>query len=441
MNARRTVVYILGRFDERRGGIESLIDRALDRVALDHRDRRFVFDAVNGILRNRIRIRYTINHFFTDKRLSENDDLMRPLELGVYQLLYQDRVPDHAAVNETVNIVKGHPRTARYAALANAVLRAIINARGQVPLPDPQRNLALRLAVEYSHPVWMVQRWLDNIGLSATRKLLAYNNRIPETFLRRKMRGISRQQFETDSRGLCEPVPSFNSLYYRLTRKGMSPDEMRLFQLGCCTVQAPSAGWVVAMLDLHPGQRVLDVCSAPGGKAGLIAEQVGERGSVCACDISLARLRRVLETAERMQLPQVYPVVCDGRHPPFAGFFDAVLLDAPCTGTGVLQRHPDGRIIRTEEDLQRMAVTQESLLDAAAGLVGNGGVVVYATCSLEPEENEQQVERFLQRHPDFLMERPPRGITTNCTDLKGRLRITPHEHDLDGAFAARLRKK
>jgi len=408
---------------------------------VDRRDSRFVFEVVNGILRHRIRLDYTIRHYLADKELAGHSEFMRQLELGVYQLLYLDRVPDHAAVYETVNLVKEHPYTARFAPVANALLRAVINTRGQVPLPDPQQDLALRLSVEFSHPRWMVTRWLEALGLAATRSLLAFNNEVPGTYLRRRLRGLSRQQFESDCRGLCDAVPGPNDLYYRFTRKGMTVDELRLFQLGACTVQAPSAGWVVAMMEPRAGGRILDLCAAPGGKTALLAEYAGEEGSVCACDISLSRLRRAMENASRMGLANIYPVVCDGRKLPFAGMFDALLLDAPCTGTGVLQRHPDARSLRTEEDLAHIVGVQDSLLDAAAGLVDNGGLVVYATCSLEPEENEQRVKAFLARHPEFRSERPPRAIPARYVDLDGFLRVTPWEHAMDGAFAARLRKR
>ncbi|MBD3241814.1 MAG: 16S rRNA (cytosine(967)-C(5))-methyltransferase RsmB [Chitinivibrionales bacterium] len=441
MNPRKVVLDILRRFEEHSRPFEAVVDRTLNRSGIDRRDRRFVYELVHGILRQRIRLRYVIQHFLSDPQLARNEDLVRVLELGLYQILYLDRVPNHAAVSESVELAKRNPRTRRQAGVVNAVLRAAINARGMIPLPDPKKNLTGRLAVEYAHPQWLVERWLSKYGLSATRTLLQYNNRLPTTFLRRRLRGMGRQRFEADTRGICDRVGGYGNLYYRLARKGMSPDELRLFQLGECTVQSPSAGWVVAMLSVQPGERIVDVCSAPGGKTTLMAELCGHEGSVCACDNSPWRVRRVVDGARRMQLDGIYPVVCDGRFPPFAGYFDKVLLDAPCTGTGVLQRHPDARTTRTADDIGRIARVQEELLEAAVDLVGHGGTIVYATCSLEPEENEAQVVRFLERHKDFTLEKPPRDIPRQYVDLDGHLRITPFEHDMDGAFAALLRRR
>ena len=433
------VLEVLERLDQGQGAIEALVDRAFARSRADHRDRRFMYELLNGVLRERIRLDYVITHHLDDPHIARNRDLMRVLEIGAYQVLGMDKVPPHAAVNEAVKLTKWYADLQRFSGVVNAVLRAIVADRGQVPLPGPE-DLPQRLSIEYSHPVWLVRRWLDRYGLTGTRALLRYNNEQPVTYLRRRMRGISRQQFEAESRELCDRVPGYGSLYYRLTRRGMAPEDIRLLQLGACTVQSPSAGWVVAMTDPAPGDRIVDVCSAPGGKAALLAEVVGEEGSVCACDVSPARLRKVADTRRRMDLRNIYPLVCDGRRLPFDGWFDKALVDAPCSGTGVLQRHPDARTARMEDDIGRVTPVQEELLEAAAGLVGPGGVVVYATCSLETEENEQQVIRFLARHPEFALEKPPREIPQQYVDLDGYLRITPWEHALDGAFAARLRK-
>lgn len=407
MSARLAVIEILRRFEKGQDTFEAAIDKVIARSRVDHRDRRFVFELANGVVRQRIRLDYIIENFLTDRHLVTNRDLMRILELGVYQLVFMDRVPHHAAVSESVELAKNDTKVARMAGIVNAVLRAVIAARGQVALPDPQKDLALRLSIEYSHPKWLVERWLATQGLSKTKTALTFNNQIPATYFRRRMRGISRQQFETDSRDLCVRVPSFQNLYYRFERKAMAPEEVRLFQLGYCTVQAPSAGWVVGMLDPKTGERIVDVCSAPGGKAALLAEMVGEDGSVVGCDSSPQRLWRLVQTRDRMNLREVYPVVCDGRSLPFAGHFDKALLDVPCSGTGVLHRHPDARATRTMDDITAVLPLQAQLLDAAAGLVGRNGILVYSTCSLEPEENEKQVEAFLQRHPEYSRERPP----------------------------------
>jgi len=257
--------------------------------------------------------------------------------------------------------------------------------------------------------------------------------------LRRKMRDISRPQFEFDMRTLCEPGCGYLNLYYKM-KMPLEPENLRMLQDGFCSVQAPSSGWVVAMLGLRDGERALDMCGAPGGKATLMAELVGDSGYVAVCDKGRWKMKTAVEAIAAQGLGNIYPVVCDSVSPPFAGTFDKVLLDAPCSGSGVLQRHPDGRVVRTAEDIGNAASLQRELLDSAANLVGAGGILVYSTCSLEPEENERQVDWFLSGHPEFKLDRPPEAIPAMYIDDNDCLRITPYKHGMDGMFAARFKK-
>lgn len=435
MNTRQLVLTILADFDKSPGDLERLIDKTLNHKRMEHRDRRFVFELVYGIVRNRTYLDFCINQFLSgDQRL---DTLRRILQIGVYQIMFMDRVPDHAAVNESVNIAKHNKKTAGASGVVNAVLRNIIKNKRNISLPDPQKDLHERLSVEFSHPRWMIERWLSHYGLAKTKKLLAFNNERPPIFLRRKMRDISRQQFETDVRTICEQAGGYLNLYYKM-KKPLDPENIRLLRHGYCTVQAPSSGWVVALVDVQKGEHIVDMCSAPGGKTSLMAEIAGEQGTVVACDISMPRLKKMVNTAHLMNLDNIYPIVCDGVFPPFAGRFDKVLLDAPCSGTGVLHRHPDGRWIRTPEGIARMQQVQRKLLGSAADLIGPGGILVYSTCSLEPEENEQQIEWFLNKNPQFRLDHSPDVIPNKFIDNSGFLRITPFEHNMDGMFGARL---
>jgi 16S rRNA (cytosine967-C5)-methyltransferase len=365
--------------------------------------------------------------------------LYRILRAGLYQLSFMDRVPDHAAVNETVKLVKSDPNIGKFTSVVNAVMRNFINDKKVIPLPDAQKDLAYRLSVEYSHPDFFVKRWIKNYGLGKTKQLLTFNNIKPAIYLRRKVRDFSRLQFEADMRTLCEPSSGFMNLYYKL-KKSLLPENLRLIQHGLCTVQAPSSGWVVAMMDIHKGEKLLDLCSAPGGKTSLMAELTDEDGAVCAGEIKFNRLRMVVDAKERMHLDNIFPVLVDGNHLPFNGYFDKVLLDAPCTGTGVFNHHPEARWIRTEEDIVKMASIQGKLLKSASGTINSGGTIVYSTCSLEPEENELQVKKFLSENPSFVLDPPPSAVPGTYIDNDGFLRITPFEHSMDGIFAARLRK-
>ncbi|GBU22955.1 16S ribosomal RNA methyltransferase RsmB [Fibrobacteres bacterium R8-0-B4] len=348
-------------------------------------------------------------------------------------------MPDHAAVNEAVNLAKRDPNTALGAGFINAVLRNVIKNKFAIELPDSQTDLAGRLSIEYSHPKWMAERWLARYGLGDTKRILEFNNERPAVYLRRKMRDISRPQFEFDMRTLCEAGCGYLNLYYKM-KKPLEPENLRMLQDGFCSVQAPSSGWVVAMLGLRDGERVLDMCCAPGGKTTLIAELVGDSGFVAACDKGRWKMKTAREAFDAQDLENIYPIVCDSIDPPFFGTFDKVLLDAPCSGSGVLQRHPDGRFVRTPEDIDSRVLLQRELLESAAKLVDSDGILVYSTCSLESEENEHQVEWFLNEHPDFKLDLPPENIPAMYIDEDNCLRITPHKHNMDGMFGARFKK-
>ncbi len=438
MDARQLAVQILKAFDGKTSNFDQIVDGTLNSASIDRRDKRFVFEIVYGILRWRIRLDYLIDRLLSNDRLRTNESLRRVLQLGLYQLLFLDRVPHHAAVFESVRLAKNIPETREVAGVVNAVLRRVITDR-RAGLPGEIKDQTERLSIEYAHPKWMIDRWLANLGLGNTRKLLAFNNERPEIYLRRKIRGLSKQQFEAETHSLCDPATGYLNLYYRL-KKSVSPDMVDAIEHGFCNVQAPSSGWVVALADAARGEKILDVCASPGGKTALLSELVGETGSLCACDDRWSRIRLCIDTFGRLQLPNIYTLVADGRFPPFAGIFDKVLVDAPCSSTGVLHRHPDARLIRTPEDIESLSGLQADILDSAATLVGSGGTIIYSTCSLEPEENQVQIESFLRRHPDFKHIGCPESIPETFIDRDGFLAITPYTHGLDGMFGARLKR-
>ncbi len=436
-NPRQLILKIFIELDKKRSNLDHIINSVLRGSHIDHRDRRFVYEIVYGILRNKATIDYTIDKYLSRSSGLKDETLHRILRIGIYQLLYMDRVPDHAAVNETVMLAKADLKTVRFSSVVNAIMRALINDKKIVTLPDPQQDLVNRLTVEYSHPRWIVERWLKNFGLAKTKQILAFNNQKPPIYLRRRLREISRQQFEADVRNICEPATGYLNLYYKLK---VFPENIQVINHGLCNVQSPSSGWVVALMDVKKGEHLLDLCAAPGGKTALMSELTGDEGTVCACELKWNRLMSVVETARRMKLNNIYPLICDGVYPPFNGFFDKVLLDAPCSGTGVFHRHPEARWIRNEEDILSLTEKQRDLLNSAASLVDIGGVIVYSTCSLEPEENQKQIELFLKEHPSFCLDNVPDSIPERFIDNSGYLMITPYEHGIDAMFGARLKR-
>jgi 16S rRNA (cytosine967-C5)-methyltransferase len=439
MNARQVIVRICAQIDQNPAGMERIVDETLDRVKLDHRDKRFVFEIVCGIVRRRMTLDYIIDSLLATAQLRNNATLRNILRIGLYQLAYMDRVPEHAAVNESVNCAKNEPDTRALSGVVNGVLRKIV-ANKKLLTPDCSKlDLNDRLSIEHSHPRWLIERWMSNFGLSKTKRLLAFNNERPATWLRRKIHDLSRLQFETEVRTICDQATGYLNLYYRL-KKNVIPETLWVIRDGLCNVQAPSSGWVVALMEAKKGDKVLDLCSSPGGKTALLSELVGDSGSVCAADYRWKRIALTIDTVTRLKCSNVYPLVCDGAAPPFTGIFDKALVDAPCSATGVLHRHPEARWTRTPEDIARLVATQKKLLDRAASMIGKGGSLVYATCSLEPEENHLQIHDFLATHKNFEHAGCGDDIPQTYVDNKGFLTITPFDHGMDGMFAARLRK-
>lgn len=442
LSARELVIRILQDYELQEASIEALVDRRLKESKIDRRDKRLVFEIVYGVIRNRYRLDFILETYLDKKSFLKNIRLMNILRSGVYQIGHLDRIPDHAAVNEGVKLAKASDESARVAGVVNAILRKVIQNKKNLPAPDDATDKLKRLSINYSHPEWLIENWIENFGTAQTIKLLKYNNTIPVTTVRRKMRGLARGMFESEVASISESKGKgrgFKELYYPL-KKHLIPNEINLFEEGNCTVQAESSGWVVALMDLKDGEKVLDVCSAPGGKTTLISELVGKDGVVYACDSDKNRINDVVDNFFRMNLTNISPVVCDGRKLPFNMEFDKILLDAPCSGTGVINRHPDARYFKKPKHIKKATKVQKKLLKEASAFVKKGGCLVYSTCSIEPEENFAQVSTFLEENDNFVLERAGGNIPPAMVDINGCLSITPFEHNMDGMFGAILKR-
>jgi 16S rRNA (cytosine967-C5)-methyltransferase len=361
------------------------------------------------------------------------------LRLGVYQIRYLDRVPDYAAVSQSVSIARsrGGKRTAGF---VNAVLRGVAADRRPAVLPDPIQDPEESFALETSHPAWLVRRWRLAFGATNCKRLCDYNNDPPPltiraNALRTTAHGLQKALLGDGIQARTTPLIEN---YLRVVEAN-SLFRTQAYTDGLFSVHGPGAGLVVRLLDPRPGDTLLDICSAPGGKCSASAERMGDRGTILALDIHTGRLRTLRESLDRLGLKAVRPVAADGRWPPTSLLFDRVLLDVPCSSLGVLSRHPELKWRRQETDLDQLAAMQQELLSAAAEVVAPGGAIVYSTCSMEPEENETVVETFLSHRNDFEIE-PARAYLTE--GVRGPyLQILPHEHGCDAAFAARLRRR
>jgi 16S rRNA (cytosine967-C5)-methyltransferase len=382
---------------------DELIGERLGSSGLSAADRALVRELFYGWLRRRLYLETAVNEYVTRPPRRE---IQAILELAVYQLFYLDRIPSHAAVNEAVTLAKDRS-TAAEARFVNAILRRISNNIATIV----EKLLGFRERepwVFYSHPRWLWQRWQTRWGASRAGALCEWNNQAPPVYARvNTLKG-------TDPDPLCRRVDDPGAL--------LASEE---WKQGRYYIQDPSTLLAVDWLDPQPGDEVLDVCAAPGGKTTYIAQKMQNRGKIIAADSSNHRLGRVAENCKRLGIEIVATLPCDGTRLDRClrgSGFDRVLVDAPCSNTGVMRRRPDLRWRLESSEIERLAALQLRLLRSAAGFARPGGRLVYSTCSLEPEENEGVVETFAAGTAGFRLE---------STKM-----LFPPEDGMDGAYVA-----
>ena len=422
--------------DLRRG---MLLDASFDRRAtavLDARDRRFTRELVYGMLRSRARLDALLGDRVRGGLSRLDTDLLDLLRLGAYQLLHMRSVPPYAAIAQTVEQAKRRHGIGA-GKLTNAVLRRIDRESAQDELKyETPADPIDALALEASHPRWLVARWVARWGETETRRLLQSNNTEPPIILR-PINAV-REQVEAmlESAGVSVADAPLVHDSIQIASPVTSLTELGAFKQGVFHVQDPASTLVTKYAAIPEGATVADVCAAPGGKTIELSRRAA---AVFASDLSMARVKRVIENVARLELSNVSVYVADARKPAVASV-DAVLIDAPCTGTGTFRRHPDARWRVKLSDFAVLGKLQREILRAAAAIVKPGGLLVYSTCSLETEENDAQLERFLSENRDWKLEPPPEGAVPAAVLDAGRLRVLPQRHGTDGSFAARLRR-
>jgi 16S rRNA (cytosine967-C5)-methyltransferase len=424
--------------EELRNG--ALLDIAFERYAsvLDARNRRWLQQLVYGMLRTRSRLDAIADVRVNGGIARLNPTLLDLLRLGTYQLLHMGGVPPYAAIAQTVELSKERQGMGA-GKLVNAVMRRIDREREELYYPTPADPMEA-LGLEYSHPAWLVSRWADRFGIIETQRLLELNNVEPYNYVRPYNTSSPELVGELKRAGaFMEHAPIVEGSS-RLS-PGVTVGELGAFRRGWFFVQDPAATLVTEYAAVEAGSIVADLCAAPGGKTFELSRAAS---LVLAEDRSLQRLTRMKENLARLRATNVALVAADAALPPFRPV-DAVLLDAPCTGTGTFRRHPDARWRLKISDIAVLAAEQRNLLRAAAELVRPGGLLVYSTCSIEPEENDAQIDWLLAEQGDggpiWSLEPPPAGAVPDVVLDNGRLRVLPQRHHIDGSFAARLRKR
>ncbi|WP_068774563.1 16S rRNA (cytosine(967)-C(5))-methyltransferase RsmB [Paenibacillus sp. FJAT-26967] len=448
--ARDAALKVLTHVEEAGAYSNLKLNQILKESDLPRQDAALATEIVYGTIQRRNTIDYYLAKLVTkgDKGLSKLQPwVLSLLRMSLYQLLYLERVPDHAIVSEAVNIAKrkGHQGIS---GMVNGVLRSAIRRREELILPDGLDDTK-RIALQYSHPEWLVRRWIAQHGVDACERICAANNEAPHVSIRANvLRG--------EAAGLLERLrgEGLDAQLSALSPSGIvvsSGGNMALaagFAKGDYSVQDESSMLVAEALEPKPGMKVLDCCAAPGGKTAHIAEKMGDTGEVWACDLHPHKQKLIDEQAERLGLESVRTFVKDARElsEEFAPeSFDRILLDAPCSGFGVIRRKPDLKWSKQESDIKEIRSVQKSILEAVHGLLKPGGILIYSTCTIEREENEAAVEQFLKAHTEFKLDPipaenwPDSGMSGQASS--GMIRITPDQYGTDGFFIARLRKE
>lgn len=434
LTARLSSIITLAKFDE-----ELFLDSSY-LESLEGQDRFQAQEYIQGILRRKSYLDFLISHY-SNLPFDEITPLFRNiLRLGIYDLLFMDGTPEYAAINEAVEIAKKEisPKTGDF---ANAVLRKIQREIKQLPRPQSKDRTEL-VALTFSHPAWMVKRWVARFGEREAFALMQANNKRPEFHIRVNNLRTKTENFELrlEKSGVeFEADPRLPGYY-----KVASLKEIRSkgwFSKGLCQVQDLGAGLAPLLLNPKPGETIIDVCAAPGTKTIVMADKMNNQGSILAVDVDADRITRIAENAEAFGAENVKVQRADATEARFK-LADAVLLDAPCSGTGVLSKRADLRWKRSESDLKKITVTQAELLDAAANMVAKNGRLVYSTCSLEPEENMDQINAFLKEYENFELQDLSDLVPEEfLAEDKKSYQTFPHKHHCDGHFGVLLKRK
>ena len=474
----RQIAFLALREVHRRGAFaDAALDRAFGNSQLNDLDRRLVTELVYGSVRRMRSIDFIIDKLATKKSSQQPPELRTILHLGLYQLEYLNQIPPSAAVNTTVQLAKENgfsglssfvngllrkytrltPPTPPYQGGAKSVANSPEEAETKTTSNSPPyqggvggglyslklpENPVQRLGILHSFPDWLVELWLEQIGETETEQLCEWFNQSPTIDLRINPLKSSIAQIETAFKSQNISVSRIPHLPQALRLNGTIGAIQNLpgYSEGWWTIQDSSAQLVTHLLGPQPGETIIDACAAPGGKTTHSAELMQDEGTIYACDKTASRLKKLKENADRLEMKSIKIYTGDSRHfPEFVNLADRVLLDAPCSGLGTLHRRADARWRHTPENIQQQSQLQSELLANAATFVKSGGVLVYATCTIHPLENETVIRSFLDSNPHWQIEPPTIDLPVQPSP-EGWVKVWPHRNQMDGFFMVRLKQ-
>ena len=438
MSARETALQVLVACRSNGAWADAALKAQISRDKLSSADAALCSRMVYGIMQNRMLLDFYLAAYCTQKPDHLQPPLLEILRLGAYQILFLDKVPDNAAVNESVKLAKA--KRPQAAGLVNAVLRKLAQNKDSLPA-IPARDEAQYLSIRYSHPKWLVKRLLPILGREETEAFLSINNAVaPMTAQVNPLKTTEESLLaELAESGVTAVRHAWVPGCLELSGTG-DLAALPAFKEGKFLVQDPAARLVSILAELKPGHQVLDVCAAPGGKSFSAGFAMEGKGRIVSCDLHENKLKRIQEGAGRLGLDCIETAAQDGRdfRGEWAGRFDVVLVDAPCSGLGIIRKKPDTRY-KKADDLFTLPVVQSAILENAAKYVAPGGRLIYSTCTILPEENEQVSEGFLASHPEFSMEAFSLPNGAGATD--GQLTLWPQRLGTDGFYICRMKRR
>lgn len=448
LKVRRLALQILTTQGQSTRTLDSVIEDTLKgEILRDRRDRALLNALVFGVLRWRGRLDFVIQAFSRTPLKKIDAEVLSILRLGLFQILHLDRIPVPAAVNTSVELAKlsSPPWVVRY---VNAILRNAAREQENIQFPDIRTNPLQAIAARKSFPQWLIRRWLDTYDLDETVRRCDAINTIPPLTFRTNTLHTNRETLLQSLGNQAESVqPTKIAPDGVLLQNPNKPiPDFAAFKKGWFQVQDEAAQLVTLLLDPRPGEKILDACAGLGGKTGHMAQLMINTGRIIALDKNETKLVKLNEQMQRMGVS----IVTSAKHDLNTallkekfGTFDRILLDAPCSGLGVLRRNPDSKWNIKEQMLKNYSKNQVRFLNNLAHLVNRTGIMVFAVCSSEPEEGEWVSERFLKSHPDFVIENPSPALPIDFTALitrEGYLKTSPHQHNMDSFFVVRFKR-
>lgn len=446
-DTRSLALHLLNNLDKKKHSLDSLLEDFQKKYILPKREKALFNALVYGVLRWRSRLDWIIKQFSKQPLEKTNTEILNILRLGLFQIIHLDRIPVSAAVNTSVEIAKQMAGT-RSSGYVNAVLRRTVREYKSLCFPDIDKKSEYAISVNKSFPEWMIKRWVGLLGKNSAIDLCDAINNIPPITVRVNTLKTNRNELinciESDARNIRHTDYSPSGVSFLRPKKAIS--EMETFKKGWFHVQDEAAQLVAFLMDPQPGENVMDACAGLGGKTGHIGQLMKNKGNITAIDNNEEKLFRLSLDMERLGITNVTTLAGDLSDPLFlknySGKFDRLLIDAPCSSMGVIRRNPDIKWNLTEEKLLFYQKRQLLFIDNLAMLLKPAGIMVYAVCSTEPEENEEVIKEFLLKHPDFAIDdmRCFPKIFKPFLNSEGFIKTYPHVNDMDSFFIVRLKR-